>query len=75
MAQKRHRVSERRACRVLAQARTAQRHQKRIRPDEAPLRKLIIQLASHYGGYGIPRILDLLRKRGVVINRKRLERI
>lgn len=68
-------MSERRACRVLGQARTTQRYHKRVREDEAPLRALTIQLASDYGGYGIPRILDLLRKRGVTVNRKRLERI
>ncbi len=59
----RHRVSERRACRVLGQARTTQRYRKRVREEETPLRARIIQLASDYGGYGIPRILDLLRKR------------
>ncbi len=75
MVQERHRVSERRACRVLGQARTTQRYRKRVRPDEEPLRNLIVQLASDYGGYGIPRVLDLLRKRGVAVNRKRLERI
>ncbi len=75
MAQERHRVSERRACRVLGQARTPQRYATRVRPDGVPLRKLVVQLASDYGGYGIPRILDRLRKRGVVVNRKRLERI
>ncbi len=68
-------MSERRACRVLGQARTTQRYRKRIREDEGPLRALIVQLACDYGGYGIPRILDLLRKRGVPVNRKRLERI
>ena len=75
MACERHRVSQRRACRVLGQARTTQRYQKRIRPDEEPLRALITELAVAYGGYGIPRILQLMRERGVVINRKRLERI
>ena len=70
MARERHRGAERRARRGLGHARTTQRYQKRVRPDEEPLRNLIIQLASDYGGYGIPRILDLLRKRGVVVNRK-----
>ncbi len=32
-------------------------------------------LACDYGGYGVPRILDLLRRRGWQVNRKRLERI
>ena len=75
MARTRHRVSERRACRVLGQARTTQRYAKRVRKDEAPLRALIVQLACDHGGYGVPRILDLLRRRGWQVNRKRLERI
>ncbi len=39
------------------------------------LRALIVQLACDYGGYGIPRILELLGRAGVKVNRKRLERI
>ena len=38
MACARHRVSERRACRVLGQARTTQRYERRVREDEGPLR-------------------------------------
>ena len=75
MACRRHRVSQRRACRVLGQARTTQRYEKRVREEEGPLRALIVQLACSYGGYGVPRILDLLRRRGLQVNRKRLERI
>ncbi len=75
MACRRHRVSQRRACRVLGQARTTQRYEKRVREDEGPLRAMIVQLACNYGGYGVPRILDLLRRREWQVNRKRLERI
>jgi transposase InsO family protein len=75
MACSRHRVSQRRACRVLGQARTTQRYQKRVRADEAPLRAQILQLACACGGYGVPRILDPLRRKGWQVNRKRLERI
>jgi transposase InsO family protein len=60
---------------VLGQARTTQRYEKRVREDEGPLRALIVQLACDYGGYGVLRILDLLRRRGWQVNRKRLERI
>ena len=75
MACERHRVSQRRACRLLGQARTTHRYQKRTRPNEERMRALIIEFAVAYGGYGIPRILHLMRERGLVINRKRLERI
>jgi transposase InsO family protein len=70
-----HRVSERRACRVLGQARTTQRYTRRIRADEEALRAQITQLACDYGGSGIPRILELLGRQGIRVNRKRLERI
>jgi putative transposase len=69
MARTRHRVSERRACRVLGQDPTTQRYAKRVREDEGPLRALIIQLARDYAGYGVPRILDLLRRPGWHVNR------
>lgn len=61
MACERRWVFQRRACRMLGQARTTQRYQKRTRVDEEPLRVLITELACAYGGYGIPRILKLLR--------------
>lgn len=43
------RVSERRACRVLGQHQTTQRHQAAPRSDEAPLTPTIIELATQYG--------------------------
>ena len=43
-----HRVSERRACRVLGQSRASQRYQALSVPDEEPLTAAIVRLASRH---------------------------
>ena len=68
-------VSERRACRVLGQARSTQRRRPKIRSDEAPLTARIIQLATYYGRYGYRRITEMLRRDAWKVNHKRVERI
>jgi putative transposase len=68
-------VSERRACRVLGQARAVQRHTPVVRDDEDRLTGRIIELAAVYGRYGTPRIDALLRHEGWRVNHKRIERI
>jgi len=68
-------VSERRACRVLGQARSTQRHRPRVRDDEDALTGRIIHLAACYGRYGYRRITALLRREGWRVNHKRVERI
>lgn len=68
-------VSERRACRVLNQARSTQRRRAQVRDDEDVLTGRIIQLATCYGRYGYRRIHALLRYEGWRINHKRVERI
>ena len=68
-------VSERRACRVLGQARSTQRHEPRVREDEPRLVARIVDLARQYGRYGYRRITALLRWEGWRVNAKRVERI
>ena len=68
-------VSERRACRVLNQPRSVQRHQPKKSEEEEVLRSDIIRLASAYGRYGYRRITALLRAESWIVNRKRVERI
>ena len=69
-------VSERRACQVLAQARSTQRRGLSPPSDEKQLTKDIIDLASKYGRYGYRRITALLnQKKGWRVNHKRVERI
>ena len=68
-------VSERRACRVLNQPRSVQRHQSNKSGEEEVLRGDIVRLASKYGRYGYRRITALLRAEGWIVNPKRVERI
>jgi len=68
-------VSERRACRVLGQARSTQRHRLRVPDDEPRLVARIVELARAYGRYGYRRITALLRWEGWKVNAKRVERI
>jgi len=69
------RVSERRACRVLGQARSTQRRRPVVRDDEDALTRRIIELATCYGRYGYRRITALLHREGWRVNHKRVERI
>ncbi|MCH7640270.1 MAG: IS3 family transposase [Bacteroidetes bacterium] len=69
------RVSERRACRVLEQARTTQRHRPEPSLDEERLVTQMIEWATRYGRYGYRRITGLLRWDGWRVNHKRIERL
>jgi putative transposase len=69
------RVSERRACRVLEQSRSTQRHQAVKTSDEEPLGDRIVALACQYGRYGYRRVTALLRSEGWRVNHKRVERL
>lgn len=68
-------VSERRACRVLWQPLSTQRHTLKVRGKEELLVKRIIELATQYGRYGYRRITALLKQEGWIVNHKRVERI
>ena len=69
-------VSERRACKVLGQARATQRHHSPPPSDEKRLTEDIITLATKYGRYGYRRITALLNnEKGWRVNHKRVERI
>jgi len=57
-------VSERRACKVLGQYRSTQRHVAAVRSDEEALTKAIVGLAAQYGRYGYKRVTGLLREAG-----------
>ena len=66
-------VSERRACRVLSQPRSTQRHRCIAAPDE-DLTRAIVTLAGRFGR-GYRRVTALLRRAGWRVNHKRVERI
>jgi putative transposase len=70
-----YRVSERLACRVLGQHRSAQRKIPTTPDDEAALTADIIALATQYGRYGYRRIAAMLERAGWAVNLKRVERI
>jgi hypothetical protein len=69
------RVSERRACQVLGQARSTQRQITQGPPDEERWVGRITALATQYGRYGCRRITALLHQEGWKVNHKRFERI
>ena len=46
-------VSERRACRVLGQARSTQRYTREVKSEEEMLTEEIVNLATQYGDMGI----------------------
>jgi len=69
-------VSERRACKVLDQARATQRRNLSPPSDEKQLINDITALATRYGRYGYRRITALLNnEHGWRVNHKRVERI
>src|SRR5208283_2658398 len=70
-----HRLSERRACRLLGQWRGTQRYRGAQRQSEDALTRTIIQLASQYGRYGYRRIAALLRRAGWDVGKDRVQRI
>ena len=59
----------------MGQPRSTQRHEPKVRDDEPPLVKRIIELARRFGRYGYRRITALLRGEGWRVNHKRVERI
>ena len=69
-------VSQRRACRVLDQARNTQRRSPEASDQEKQLTADITELATRYGRYGYRRITALLNNnKGWRVNHKRVERI
>ena len=68
-------ISQRRACKVLGQARATQRHRSRIADDEEALTRAIVDLAERFGRYGYRRITAMLRRDRWRVNHKRVERI
>jgi len=69
------RVSQRRACRVVGQARSSHRKKPKVAPDEEALVDRMTELACTYGRYGYRRITALLREEGWGVNHKRIERL
>jgi putative transposase len=69
-----HGMSERRACTVIAVDRKTVRYRSR-RPDDAALRVRMRELAAERRRFGYRRLHVLLRREGLVVNRKRTQRL
>jgi putative transposase len=70
-----HGMSERRACRVLGQARSSQRRQPKRRDDEGALAKRMRELVRERPRFGYRRIVVLLKREGWRVNPKRIYRL
>jgi transposase InsO family protein len=68
-------VSQRRACRVLGQARSTQRQEPRRKEGEETLVRRMLELVRQHPRFGYRRIWALLRREGWRVNRKRVYRL
>jgi putative transposase len=68
-------VSERRACRLVGIGRSTLRYGPHQRPDESLLRLRLRELAAARPRFGYRRLHVLLRREGVIVNHKRVERL
>src|SRR3546814_17685574 len=67
-------MSERRACRVIGADRKSVRYRS-TRDDDADLRGKLRELANQRRRFGYRRLHILLRREGVMINRKKTQRL
>ena len=63
-------VSERKACRVLGQARSTQRRIPKCREDEEALRQDVVKVARRFGRYGYRMVTGMLRTEGCSTQRR-----
>ena len=68
-------MSQRRACRVLGQARSTQRQEPRRKEGEEALVRRLLELVARHPRFGYRRIWALLRREGWRVNRKRVYRL
>lgn len=72
---KNYQVSERRACRLVTLARATQRYKVIPNPLNDRLKVRLTTLAAAKPRYGSPRLHELIRRDGIVVNHKRIERL
>ncbi len=75
MLQDRLGLSERRACRIAGQNRSTQRHEPRLAPDDAALRRQLGEISAERPRWGYRRAHAHLLSEGWALNRKRVQRI
>src|SRR5215213_551425 len=68
-------VSERRACRVIAQPRSSQRYEGRKADRDRPLLERMIELSRANPRYGYRRVWAMLRREDWQVNKKRVHRL
>jgi putative transposase len=69
------RYAERNACRLVEQPRSTQRYKARIDYEERRIRQRLHELAKKHPGSGYRRMARLLRREGLKVNRKRVQRL
>jgi len=74
-AQEQMGVSQRRACRLVGTARSTVRYRSRRQGDDAALRTRLRELAAQRPRFGYRRLHVLLRREGITVNHKRVERL
>ena len=67
--------AERNACRLVEQPRSTQRYKARIDYEERRIRQRLHELAKRHPGSGYRRMARLLRREGMKVNRKRVQRL
>jgi len=67
--------AERSACRLVEQPRGTQRYEARIDDEERRIRKRLHELARKHPGSGYRRMTRLLKREGMPINKKRVQRL
>jgi putative transposase len=67
--------AERNACRLVQQPRATQRYQACIDYEERRIRQRLHELARKHPGSGYRRMTQLLRREGLRVNRKRVQRL
>ena len=75
MLQDRLGISERRACRIVGQHRSTQRHEADVAPDDHALRAELRRISRKRPRWGYRRAHQLLLDQGWQINRKRTQRL
>jgi putative transposase len=68
-------VSQRQACRLVGSARSTIRYRRRRQRDDEALRLRLRELAAQRPRFGYRRLHVLLRREGIVVNHKRVERL
>jgi transposase InsO family protein len=68
-------ISQRRACSIVGQHRSTQRHQPAVADPDGDLRERLRQFANKHQRWGYRRAHAVMRREGWVVNRKKIQRL